>query len=162
MLVSGLVLGIAAGLAVRRSWRPVLGAEIRWFPLLIGSLVIRGIASFSGETGYALYVAALAGTAAAALANYKLTGALLVAFGGCLNLAVVLLNRGMPVEVAALAIAGIQMPHDALHVVLDASTRLAALADVIPVPVVRSVYSLGDVLIAIGGFLVPFALLTRK
>lgn len=162
MLVSGLVLGIAAGLAVRRSWRPLLGAEVRWLPLLIGSLAVRGIASFSGESGYALYVAALAGTAVSAAANYKLTGALFVAVGGSLNLAVVLLNRGMPVDVAALAIAGVQMPHDALHVVLDAGTRFAALADLIPVSLVRSVYSAGDVLIAIGGFLVPFAVLARR
>ena len=162
MLVSGLVLGVAAGLAVRRSWRPLLGAEIRWLPLLIGSLAIRGIASFLGETGYALYVAALAGTAVAAAANYKLTGAVFVAFGGCLNLAVVLLNRGMPVDATALAIAGVQMPHDALHVVLDASTRLGVLADVIPMALVRSAYSVGDVFIAIGGFVVPFALLTRR
>ena len=105
---------------------------------------------------------ALAGTAVAAAANYKLIGALFVAFGGSLNLAVVLLNRGMPVDVAALAVAGVQMPRDALHVVLDASMRLAPLADVIPVPLVRSVYSVGDVLIAVGGFLVPFAILARK
>ena len=162
MLVSGLVLGIAAGLAVSRSWRPLLATDARWLPLLVGSFVLRGVASFVGESGYALYVMALAGTAVAAAANYKLIGALFVAFGGSLNLAVVLLNRGMPVDVAALAVAGVQMPRDALHVVLDASMRLAPLADVIPVPLVRSVYSVGDVLIAVGGFLVPFAILARK
>jgi len=68
----------------------------------------------------------------------------------------------MPVGPGALAIAGVQMPHDALHVVLDASTRLGVLADVIPMAVVRSAYSVGDVFIAIGGFVVPFALLARR
>ena len=84
------------------------------------------------------------------------------AFGGCLNLAVVVLNRGMPVDPGALAIAGVQIPRDALHVVLDAGTRLAFLADAIPIGLVRSVYSVGDIFIAIGGFLVPFAILTRR
>ena len=162
MLVSSLVLGIAAGLAVRRSWRPFFKTQIRWLPLLGGALLIRGVASFLGEAGYLVYVAALMGTAAAAAANYRLVGAVFVSFGGCLNLAVVVLNRGMPVDRGALAIVGAEMPRDALHVVLDASTRLAFLADAIPVGVVRSVYSVGDIFIAIGGFLVPFAILTRR
>ena len=162
MLVSGLALGITAGLAIRRSWQPLFQARIRWLPLLFGSLLSRGVASFLGEAGYPLYLAALAGTAVAAAANYRLVGAMFVAFGGCLNLAVVALNRGMPVDPGALAIAGVQMPRDALHVVLDASTRLAVFADAIPIGVVRSVYSVGDVFIAIGGFLVPFALFTRR
>ena len=162
MLVSGLVLGIAAGLAVKRDWRPLMRAHFVWLPVLIGSLLIRAIASFAGDFGYPLYVLAVAGTSAAAAANYRLTGAVFVALGGGLNLVVVLSNRGMPVDAGALAIVGAQMPHDALHVVLDVSTRLAALADVIPVAAVRSVYSIGDALIAIGGFLVPFALLIRR
>ena len=162
MLVSGLALGITAGLAIRRSWQPLFQARIRWLPVLFGSLLVRGVASFFGEAGYPLYLAALAGTAVVAAANYRLVGAMFVAVGGCLNLAVVALNRGMPVDPGALAIAGVQMPRDALHVVLDASTRLAFLADGIPVGVVRSVYSVGDIFIAIGGFLVPFAILTRR
>ena len=162
MLASAVVLGIAAGLAVRRSWRPLLMAQIHWLPILIGSVILRAVASLAGDAGYPLYVAALAGTTAAATANYRLTGALLVAFGGGLNLIVVLLNRGMPVDPGVLASVGAQMPRDALHVVLDAGTRLGALADVIPVAVVRSVYSIGDVFIALGGFLAPLVLFARR
>jgi len=40
------------------------------------------------------------------------------------------------------------MALDAKHVLLDGSSRLAFLADIIPVP--RSVISLGDVLLAVG------------
>jgi hypothetical protein len=36
------------------------------------------------------------------------------------------------------------------------------LADVIPVPLARAVYSIGDFCIALGGFLVPFVLLIRR
>jgi hypothetical protein len=162
MLASAVVFGLAAGLAIRRSWQPLLHANIRWLPLLIASLVARVVASFLGDAGYPLYLLALGGTTLAGVANFRLTGSILVAIGGCLNLLVVLLNHGMPVDPGALVVAGAQMPHDALHVVLGAHTLLAILADVIPVGVVRSVYSVGDVVIAIGGFLVPFAILSRR
>jgi hypothetical protein len=162
MLVSGAVFGAVAGFAVGRSWRPLLTAQVRWLPFLIGSLVIRVLATFFGEAGYPVYVAALAGTTVVAAANYKLTGAAVIALGSCINTVVVLVNHGMPVDVGALAVVGAGMPHDALHVALDANTRLAFLADVIPVAIVRSVYSVGDICIAFGGFLVPFALLARR
>lgn len=130
--------------------------------MLIGSLVLRVIASMVGEAGYPLYLTAVAGTSAAALVNYRLAGAAIVALGGCLNLIVVLVNHGMPVDPAAVAMVGAQMPRDSLHVALGASTLLAVLADVIPVAIVRSVYSVGDVFIAFGGFVVPFSILARR
>jgi uncharacterized protein DUF5317 len=129
---------------------------------LIGSVLVRFLASLAGDAGFAIYVAALAATSVAALVNYKLTGAMLVALGGALNLIVVILNRGMPVDAGALAAVGAQMPHDALHVTLDSSTRFGALADVLPVAVVRSVYSVGDAYIAIGGLFVPLLIFLRR
>ncbi|MEK7860856.1 MAG: DUF5317 family protein, partial [Chloroflexota bacterium] len=77
------------------------------------------------------------------------------------NLVGVAANGGMPVDAAAMAAVGVSMPSDRLHIPLDASTRLAALADFIPVPVVRGVYSPGDVLLAVGGFWLPFTWLRR-
>jgi hypothetical protein len=162
MLVSGLALGLLAGLAVHRGWRPLLQVEIRWLPVLLGSLVLRAIAPLFGAAGFPLYLAALLGTASSAAANSGLTGALLVAAGGCLNLAVVVLNVGMPVDPSAVATAGTRMPADALHVTLTSATLVAPLADIIPIAVIHNVYSVGDVVIALGGFLIPFLLLVRK
>lgn len=162
MLASAVALGLAAGLLLRRSWRPLLEAEIRWPIALVGSLVLRGVAAYLGEAGYPVYLVALVGTSVAAAANYRIIGAASVALGGCLNLAVVLPNHGMPVDAGALIAAGAQMPRDALHVMLTASSQFAALADVIPVSVIHSVYSIGDVFIAIGGFLVPLMLFVRR
>jgi hypothetical protein len=85
-----------------------------------------------------------------------------VALGGVLNLAVVLLNHGMPVDPGALAAASASMPTDALHVTVTGATVLVSLADVIPVSLAHAVYSVGDVCIALGGFLVPFVLLIRR
>ena len=162
MLVSGVVAGVALGALVGRSWKPLLEANVRFLPLLLGSLVFRAVAPFADGFAYALYVLALAGTSLAAFANVALRGAALVAVGGLLNLAVVIVNTGMPVDPAAVELAGARMPTDALHVQMVDSSVLAPLGDVIPVGIVRSVYSFGDILIAAGGFLVPFVLLSRN
>jgi hypothetical protein len=162
MLVSGVVVGLALGALIGRSWKPLLDANVRFLPVLLGSLVVRAIAPFADGFAYPLYVAALAGTVFAASANLALRGALLVALGGLLNLAVVIANGGMPVDPAAVALAGTRMPTDALHVQMVDSSVLAPLGDVIPVGIVRNVYSVGDILIAAGGFVVPFMLLSRK
>ncbi len=162
MLASGVVLGVLAGLAVGRTWRPLAAVHVRWFPVLVAALAARAIAPLITPLAFPLYVAALTGTAASAAANVRLRGAVLVAFGGALNLLVVLLNHGMPVDAAAIARAGATMPNDALHVPLTASTLVAFLADIVAVPIAHSVYSVGDFCIAVGGFLVPFVLLIRR
>ncbi|MHB8631635.1 MAG: DUF5317 family protein [Candidatus Limnocylindria bacterium] len=162
MLASGAILGVVAGLALGRSWRPLAEARVRWFALLIAAVVARGVAPLVPPVAFPLYVLALAGTTASAAANVRLTGAAFVALGGALNLAVVLVNHGMPVDPGALAVAAAAMPSDALHVTVTGTTTLVALADVIPVGVAHAVYSVGDFCIAVGGFLVPFVLLIRR
>jgi hypothetical protein len=162
MLASGAILGVVAGLAVGRRWRPLAEVQIRWFPLLIAGLLARAAAPLVPSVAFPLYLFALAATAVSAAANVRLTGAALVAFGGALNLAVVLLNHGMPVDAGAVATAAASMPTDVLHVILTNTTLLTPLADVIPVSIAHAVYSTGDVCIALGGFLVPFVLLIRR
>ena len=162
MLVSGVVLGTLLGVLIGRSWEPLFETEIKLFPVLIGSLLLRVIAPFAPGMAYLLYVVGLGLTVIAAGANFRLAGAIRVAAGGALNLGVVLANAGMPVDPAALATAGARMPSDALHVPLTTSSALGAFADVIPVALVHNVYSAGDFVIAVGGFLVPFMLLSRK
>jgi hypothetical protein len=162
MLVSGLALGLIAGVVVRRTWRPLLDIEVRWLPVLLGSLVLRAIAPFFGTAGLPMYDAALLGTSVSALMNPRLVGASLVAVGGLLNLSVVLLNAGMPVDLNAVASAGAQMPLDGLHRNLTPGSQLGLLADIIPIALVRGVYSVGDVVIASGAFLVPFLALARR
>src|SRR5437016_90495 len=152
MLASGVVLGLVAGLAIGRSWRPLAALQIRWLPLVAAALVARVVAGLATPIAFPLYVFALVGTAAGAAANIRLSGAVLIAIGGALNLAVVLLNQGMPVDQGALAVAAASAPTDALHVVVSGSTVLVGLADVIPVPFAHAVYSVGDFFIAAGGF----------
>lgn len=162
MLASGAILGVVVGLIVGRDWRRLASVHLRWLPLLFIAVAARGVAPFMPGLAFVVYLFAITSTTVVAAANIRLFGSALICVGGAMNLAVVLLNVGMPVDPVAVTAAGAAMPVDALHVVLSDTTRFSALADVIAVPIVRSVYSVGDFCIAGGGFLVPFALLVRR
>ena len=89
--------------------------------------------------------------------NLKSAGFPLIGLGSALNLLVMVLNGGaMPVSPGALAAIGAASQPLGTHALLTEGTRLAFLADVIPLrwhfpgPVVISI---GDVLITLGVFL---------
>lgn len=161
MLLSGVIAGLALGIALGRDWRRLERLRIVWLPLLALGLVARAVAPFL-PFALILFLAGIALTMAFAAANWRVPGALFVALGSLLNLIVILVNGAMPVDITALQAWGGHVPEDALHVALNDQSALPALADVIIVPVVTAAYSIGDVLIAIGGFLVPFVTLTRR
>lgn len=97
--------------------------------------------------------------------NRDRTGLALGGLGVLLNLAVISLNSGMPVSAEAASLAGGsagELVFDSKHVALDADSRLAFLADVIPVRPFRQVLSIGDVFLAVGlGLFVEAELRTR-
>jgi hypothetical protein len=161
MLLSGVIAGLALGMAVGRDWRRIERLQIMWLPLLVLALVARAVAPFS-PVAFVTYVLAIALTMAFTLANWRLPGAPFVAVGSMLNLIVVLANGAMPIDVGSLVAAGGRVPDDALHTAIGDRSTLPILADVIIVPLVRAAYSIGDVFIAIGGFLLPFVTLTRR
>ena len=74
--------------------------------------------------------------------------------GAVLNAAATAINGGMPFSVAAARTAGIDAASIADptpgHVPIDAATRLVAFADVVPVPGLHLVFSVGDVLLWAG------------
>lgn len=83
--------------------------------------------------------------------NQRLPGMWIVGIGILMNLTVIALNNGMPVLPEAFELAGGDLENLALgakHVVLDSSSHLPFLGDIIPMP--GSVISLGDVLLAVG------------
>ncbi|MDX6281181.1 MAG: hypothetical protein QOH03_2252 [Kribbellaceae bacterium] len=92
--------------------------------------------------------------------NLRRPGVALLALGFGCNALVVALNGAMPVSVATLARAGIKgFPDDPRHELMDASTRLHWLGDVVPValPGLGQAVSPGDVLIAAGAGLLLYA-----
>lgn len=156
MLASAVVLGLVGGLASGGRVQRLRSFAIGWPLLLVGSAALRLLAPFVGDLAAAAYILAFAGIVAVALRNASITGMVLVAGGAALNLIVVVANGAMPVGVDALEIAGALMPTDPLHTPLTADVRLSVLADVIPAPPLRAVYSVGDVLLAAGGAVVAF------
>ena len=80
----------------------------------------------------------------------------LVAVGWLLNMAPMLLNKGMPVSRHALRAIGaptsisVTQGHLFKHVPADRDTALSHLGDVIPVRRLRAVISAGDVVLAVG------------
>lgn len=162
MLASAVALGVAAGwLAGGRRLGRLGDLRIRWWPLLAGAVVVRAIAPVFGELSVVAYVLAFAGITAVALYDRRRPGMSLIAAGATMNGIVVAANGGMPVDLAAVAAAGATMHVDSLHHELTAGTRLPQLADVIPMAIFRNVYSVGDVLLALGGFWLPFAWMRR-
>ncbi len=82
--------------------------------------------------------------------NREMAGMWIAGLGILMNFTVIVLNGGMPVLTEAVTIAGgsTDVVLGAKHVILDESTRMAFLADTIPLP--GAVLSLGDVFLAIG------------
>jgi hypothetical protein len=158
MLASSVALGVAAGwLTGGRRLARLGDLRIRWWPLLAAAVALRLAAPLAGDLAALAYVIAFAGIAAVALADRHLPGMIAIAAGAALNCVVVAANGGMPVDQAAVAAAGATMPSDRLHLALGDASRLAVLADRIPLAPFRNVYSAGDVFLAIGGFWLPFA-----
>lgn len=162
MLASSVVLGGLAGLALRGRWRNFRELEIHWWPVAVLALGARVLGVVIGLP-VAVHVAAILLTALVAARNWRITGTALVALGSALNAAAIIANGAMPFDTAAAtAVGAAPLLNDSLHVPLDGGTRLPWLADVIPVAIFRNVYSIGDVLIAAGGFCIPFFVLRRK
>jgi hypothetical protein len=99
--------------------------------------------------------------------NNDRPGLWLAGIGVLMNFTVIALNGGMPVLAEAAEVASGFAPGDPIitegykHVVLDASSHLVFLADVIPIRVANygQVLSLGDVFLAVGlGRFVEFEL----
>ena len=155
MLASAIVLGVSAGVAFGGDIRRLGQISLRGLPVLLFAAAIRVVGLFV-PLPWPAYVAALVGFALVAVLNRELPGALLIALAVVLNATVVSLNGGMPVEARAVEAAGATFREDGLHVAMTERTLLPFLGDVLPFPLFRNVYSVGDVVLAAGGFWLPF------
>jgi hypothetical protein len=111
----------------------------------------------SGAGGLALLAISYAFLIAFLLINIRLPGTALIGLGLALNLAVILLNGGMPVSADASRAAGTDsaqfLEASVKHVPMGPDTDLWFLGDVIPLPGFRTVISAGDVILGVGVFL---------
>ena len=162
MLVSGLVAGFIIGVAAGGDWRQLQKLELKLWPALFVGAVARVVAPFLGGLALVSSIAGLVLVSLVALANRALPGAVLIAVGSFLNVAVISINGGMPIDPGALAASGKPAPADGLHLILGPETRLSFLADVLLAPVINNIYSVGDVVLAIGGFWMTFRLVKQR
>jgi hypothetical protein len=161
MLTIAVVVIVTAAIAVLRggSLHALAATRVRWLWIVYVAFVVQLGASLWSpdwltDTG-ALVVVLGSNTAIAAflLLNRHLPGTAIAAVGLALNIVVIAANGAMPVSERAVEIAGTgSITEDAgvKHERLDDSTVLPWLADVIPVPLFRTIISVGDVVLAIG------------
>lgn len=161
----GLVLVVSVTTAMLRGGRLLNLAEIHlryWWLLLVGFAMQFGRlslpeAAWAFEVGVSLILLSYIPLITVVIMNRERTGMWLTGLGIVLNFTVITVNGGMPVLAEAAQVAGgivtdVSIPDTQKHVLLDHQTRLAFLADVIPLRLFGQgqVLSIGDVFLAVG------------
>jgi hypothetical protein len=156
------VLVIAVVVSLLRGGRLANLSEIRLrlWPLLFVGLALQILAnnlpidrSWSKDAAVALILGSYVVLIAVVALNRERTGLWLAGLGILMNFSVIALNAGMPVLAEAARLAGAgpgELTFDAKHVLLTDDSRLVFIADVIPLPFMRQVISIGDVFLAVG------------
>ena len=159
-IAAGLIVGSVAGGRISA----LADLHIRWLGVAIVGLVFQVVlfhpiaAERVGDLGPILYVASTLAVFAALLRNLSLPGLPVVALGAALNLLVIVANGGyMPSDPGAWAaltgVAAVPTDDFSNSVLMGPGTALPWLADVFvlprPIPL-ANVFSIGDVLIAVG------------
>lgn len=176
LYLAGIVLGVAAGYAVRGRLRHLM-ANVRfpWVWLVYAVLAAQiflgyGRASWlTGEVKLAIllssYGVLIAWLIVVAIKHPSWLRAafVVIASGTLMNVIAIAPNRGIPVSKWAMQVAGATVPSGVAnrfavkHVYAGPDTVLNWLGDVIPVPPLRDVISIGDVVIGLGVALVVAA-----
>lgn len=139
----------------------VADAPLGWTWLLFAGVAVqvavtiaagRGWLTDAGATGWSLLLLSQLLVVAFLVANRFLPGIWLVAAGLALNAVVIAANGAMPVDPAAIRAIGMEgegVP-PGKHTLMTEATILPWLGDVIPVRPLRSVISIGDLVLAAG------------
>jgi len=171
MFLSTILLALVIGALMGGGLPRLADLKLRWAILLIVALALRLGAGYVGEAGIApgiplgwAYIAAYGLIFAWLWANWRVPGLQVASVGIGANMAAVLANAGqMPIWSAAFFTAGFteaDIANDPFHTILEVDTVASFVArgglfgDVIPlpVPIIRDVISIGDVLLALGIF----------
>jgi hypothetical protein len=162
------VLVLAVGVAYLRGGRlhRIAEAPLRWSWLLalgVGLQVVvdvaaaRGVFGDASTAGWLVLLASQLLVLAWVLANAQLPGTILIGIGLLMNAVVIAANGAMPVSPGALGAIGAEatVTPTGKHTLLTDETRLPWLADILPLPPLRSIISVGDIVLAAG--LIPMA-----
>lgn len=173
MLWLAVVLFFSMAVALLRGGRLTNLGDIhlrQWWLLPLGFLLqigARYIPASAADWGVALILVSYVPLLILVILNKNRPGLWLAGIGVLMNFTVIALNGGMPVMAEAAEVASGFAPGDPVisesykHVILDQTSHLVFLADVIPIRVANygQVLSLGDLLLAVGlGRFVEFEL----
>lgn len=169
VLVVAVLVSYARGGRLRR----IPDAPLRWTWLLFAGVLLqagvdlaagRGILPDAGLLGWLLLALSQLLVVVFLATNWQLPGVLLAATGLALNAIVMAANGAMPVDpiaIQALGIEGAQVP-PGKHTLLTEETHLPWLADIWPLPPLRSIISIGDVVLAAGLIPLTHALMSHR
>jgi MFS transporter, DHA3 family, macrolide efflux protein len=168
MLIGGILLGLLLGLLAGGRLGNLSEIRLRWTWLLVVAVVVRfgTEAALGAHIGIVetlrlpLLISAFVVLLAALWVNRSYPGLSLAFLGVLSNTLVIVANDGfMPIWEPALTASGLTAADvdRSFHIVVDAGSqdflgRLLILGDVIPapVPIIRNVYSLGDLFLGLG------------
>ncbi len=159
-ILYAIVLGLLLGRLLGGRLDGLAGLSFRWIGVAIAGLAAQ-VVLFSApssndmrEIGPLLYATSTGAVLLFVLVNLRIRGMAVVALGATLNLVAILANGGtMPASSGALAVAGLQTTGGYASSRELASPVLAPLGDVFALPAgvpLANVFSVGDVLIALG------------
>jgi hypothetical protein len=156
LLVAILVSYLRGGRLAHLGDAPLRGAALLFIGIALQVVTVGlargGVLPDTAHESYLLVLASQLVVIAWALLNWHLTGMLLVVLGLGLNATVMAVNGAMPVDPEALRLVGLgasQLP-SGKHALLTSATTLPLLADVWPLPRLRTIVSLGDVVLCAG------------
>lgn len=132
---------------LRSTWLLFVGLGLQ---LIVDAAAARG--HLEGNAGYALLLTSQLLVVGWTLANWWRPGMLLIFLGLALNATVMAANGAMPVApeaIAAIGLEGAEVP-PGKHELMTEDTRLPFLADIWPLPPIRTIISVGDVVLAAG------------
>ena len=161
LFLAGIVLGLALGLVTGGRIENLAMLRFRWPLLLVGAVLVREailVTPLNSVEG-AQYVYLLALVVIVGWANWhwrRVAGIWVVSIGASLNVLVIAANGArMPV---ARSVAGVLVKRGTLgqYTLMGHGTNLNPLGDWIKLPFLPEVYSIGDVIIAVGLAIVMF------
>jgi hypothetical protein len=165
----GVLVSYARGGRLRRAayaplnWRSLLFLGVA-LQVTVDVLAAREVLGDATAVGWVVLLASQVLVVAFLIANRYLPGVFLVASGLLLNAVVMAANGAMPVDPAAIQALGIGEVEVPLgkHTLMDESTRLPWLADILPLPPLRTIISVGDVVLAAGVIPLTHALMSYR